>query len=409
MNTGSQSNALHRARDLALRLRGRARYAAGHAPARVALLVFSAATLLFTGLLMLPVASADGTRTALSDALFTAVSAVTVTGLTTVDTAEHWSMFGQVVILVAIQTGALGVVTIALLLAMMVTRKLGVSSRVFAKESIGANGIGSVGRLLRVVVTTTFIIESVLALFLVPAFIASGESFGPGLWHGIFYAISAFGNAGFTPHAGGLAVFADNQAEATEHTAGEQVRASSWFGKRRARDEHENAQARTAEARQQVTSEWGEPPRWDERADAWVERVTRPRIDSDPRVIDAEQEHRAARDALLHRPERAQTERLVAFARVFGAETVIRNQQAYLTTNPMQQATRAAKTAKQAREEAELLRSLTPAEATERIEQTRAAQAEREAQRAERERAMSHDYEEQHRSAPRRDGPTLGL
>jgi len=199
------------------------------------------------------------------------------------------------------------------------------------------------------------------------------------------------------------------QAEATEHTAGEQVRASSWFGKRRARDEHENAQARTAEARQQVTSEWGEPPRWNERADAWVERVTRPRIDSDPRVIDAEQEHRAARDALLHRPERAQTERLVAFARVFGAETVIRNQQAYLTTNPMQQATRAAKTAKQAREEAELLRSLTLAEATERIEQTRAAQAEREAQRAERERAMSHDYEEQHRSAPRRDGPTLGL
>ncbi|MFA7498351.1 MAG: AAA family ATPase [Leucobacter sp.] len=199
------------------------------------------------------------------------------------------------------------------------------------------------------------------------------------------------------------------QAEATEHTAGEQVRASSWFGKRRARDEHENAQARTAEARQQVTSEWGEPPRSNERADAWVERVTRPRIDSDPRVIDAEQEHRAARDALLHRPERAQTERLVAFARVFGAETVIRNQQAYLTTNPMQQATRAAKTAKQAREEAELLRSLTLAEATERIEQTRAAQAEREAQRAERERAMSHDYEEQHRSAPRRDGPTLGL
>lgn len=86
----------------------------------------------------------------------------------------------------------------------------------------------------------------------------------------------------------------------------------------------------------------------------------------------------------------------------FGKERVIRNQQAYLTTNPMQQAPRATKTAKQAREEAELLRSLTPAEATERIEQTRAAQAERE-------RAMSHDYEEQHRSAPRRDGPTLGL
>lgn len=74
-----------------------------------------------------------------------------------------------------------------------------------------------------------------------------------------------------------------------------------------------------------------------------------------------------------------------------------------------QQAARAAKTARQAREEAALLRALIPAEAAERIEQTRAAQAVREAQRAERERAMSHDYEEQHRSAPRHDGPTRGL
>ncbi len=199
------------------------------------------------------------------------------------------------------------------------------------------------------------------------------------------------------------------QADAAEQEASEQVRAAAWFGKRRARDKHQNAQARTAAARQQVTGEWGELPRWNERADAWVERVTKPRIENDPRVIDAEQEHRAARDALLHRPERAQTERLVAFARVFGSERVIRNQQAYLTTSPAQQAARATNTARQAREEAELLRSLTPAEAAERMEQTRAAQSVREAQRAKRERAMSHDYEEQHRNAPRYDGPARGL
>jgi len=199
------------------------------------------------------------------------------------------------------------------------------------------------------------------------------------------------------------------QADAAENAAGEQVRAASSFGKRRARDEHENAQARTRETHQQLVSEWGEPPRWNERTDAWVERVTGPRIDGDPRVIDAEQEHRAARDALLHRPERAQTARLSAYARAFGAETVIRNQQAYLTTNPVQQAARAAKTAKQAREEAKLLRSLTPAEAVARIEQTRAAQVARDAQRVERERALSHDYEQHHRSAPRHDGPARGL
>lgn len=140
-----------------------------------------------------------------------------------------------------------------------------------------------------------------------------------------------------------------------------------------------------------------------------MERVTRPRIENDPRVIDAEQEHQTARDALLHRPERAQPARLAAYARTFGAETVIRNRQAYLATNPAQQAARAAKTARQAREEAELLRSLTPVDAAERIEQTRAAQAAREAQRAERERALSRDYEQLHRSAPRHDGTTRGL
>ena len=196
------------------------------------------------------------------------------------------------------------------------------------------------------------------------------------------------------------------QADAAEQEASEQVRAAAWFGKRRARDEHENAQARTAEARQQVASEWGELPRWNERADAWVERVTKPRIENDPRVIDAEQEHRAARDALLHRPERAQTERLVAFARVFGSERVIRNQQAYLTTNPAQQAARAANTARQAREEAELLRALTPAEAAERIEQTCAAEAEREAQ-AEQRRAALYDPS-QHRAAPGQAPPNYG-
>src|SRR5699024_7389246 len=91
-----------------------------------------------------------------------------------------------------------------------VTRRLGVSGRVFAKESIGADDMGSVGRLLRVVVTTTLVFEVCLAAFLVPAFIRVEESVAWGSWYGIFYAISAFGNAGFTVHSGGLAVFEDN-------------------------------------------------------------------------------------------------------------------------------------------------------------------------------------------------------
>lgn len=177
------------------------------------------------------------------------------------------------------------------------------------------------------------------------------------------------------------------QAEAAEQTASEQVRAASWFGKRRARDEHHSAKARTHEASQQLTGEWGAPPRWNERADAWVERVTQPKIENDPRLIAAEQEHRAARDEVLSRPERAQTARLAAFGRVFGAERVFRNRDAYLSTNSAQRAESAGQTAKRARAEAELLRSLTPAEAVARIEQSRVAQAESKAKQSEQERA----------------------
>ncbi|UOQ57015.1 TrkH family potassium uptake protein [Leucobacter allii] len=199
-----------RVRGLAHRAVTRTRYLAGHSPARIAILVFAAAVLLFTALLMLPFSSRTGAVTPLDDALFTAVSAVTVTGLTTVDTGEHWSMIGQLVILAAIQTGALGVVTIALLLARMVTRRLGVSGRVFARSSIGTTGLGDVKHLLRVVVVTTLSIELALMLALVPAFIVVEQSFGRGVWYGVFYAISAFANAGFTPHAGGIGQFAGN-------------------------------------------------------------------------------------------------------------------------------------------------------------------------------------------------------
>src|SRR5688500_7567495 len=93
--------------------------------ALVALGVFLAVVLLFTILLSLPLATASGRATPLHDAVFTAVSAMTVTGLVTVDTATHWSFFGQVVILLGVQVGGLGIVTIALLLSRAVTRHLG--------------------------------------------------------------------------------------------------------------------------------------------------------------------------------------------------------------------------------------------------------------------------------------------
>jgi Trk-type K+ transport system membrane component len=181
--------------------------AAKRTPARTAALVFILAAVLFTILLSLPAASADGRSTPLHDAMFTAVSAVTVTGLVTVDTATHWSFLGQAIILVAIQTGGLGIVTIALLLARAVSRRLGVKSKVFAQQSIGSSGLGEVGSLLRIVVLTTLTIEAALAVVLVPRLMMVDENWWEGLWHGVFYAVSAFNNAGFVSNVGGLAAY----------------------------------------------------------------------------------------------------------------------------------------------------------------------------------------------------------
>jgi trk system potassium uptake protein TrkH len=176
-------------------------------PSRAAVLIFVAVALVFTALLSLPIATAEGQRTAPIDAFFTAVSAVTVTGLTTVNTAVHWSFFGQVVILIAIQVGGLGIVTIALLLARAVTRQLGLGNKVFVQQSIGTSKLGEVGSLLRIVVMTTLAIQGALAAVLIPRFMMVEENWWDGLWHGLFYSISAFNNAGFVAHPEGLAEF----------------------------------------------------------------------------------------------------------------------------------------------------------------------------------------------------------
>jgi trk system potassium uptake protein len=174
-------------------------------PARLAITAFAAVSTVFTFLLSLPVSSADGTPTPVHQALFTAVSAVCVTGLTVVSTAVHWSFFGQLVILVGIFIGGLGTLTLASLLALMVSKRLGVRGKIIAAESMNNAGrLGEVGTLLRIVITTSVAIEGILALALVPRFLTLGEPFWQSVWHGIFYSISSFNNAGFTPHSDGI-------------------------------------------------------------------------------------------------------------------------------------------------------------------------------------------------------------
>lgn len=186
------------------RVRARVDEIGRNSPARLAVSVFAFVIAVVTGLLSLPVATASGDRAPFADALFTAVSAVCVTGLVTVDTATYWSDFGEVVILAAIKVGGLGVITLAALLGLAVSRRLGLTGKLLAQNETKAQRLGEVGTLLRVVIGTSLVIEGVLTLVLFPRFLTLQESVGQAAWHAVFYAVSAFNNAGFVSHPGGL-------------------------------------------------------------------------------------------------------------------------------------------------------------------------------------------------------------
>ncbi|MGO1315922.1 MAG: TrkH family potassium uptake protein [Cellulomonadaceae bacterium] len=178
--------------------------AARRSPARLTLSVFAAVVLLFTALLSIPAATASGQRAPLADALFTATSAVSVTGLVTVPTGLFWSTFGQTVILLGIKVGGLGVMTLASILGLAVSRRLGLTQRLIAASETRATRLGEVGSLVRVVVITSLSLEAIIAIALIPRFMALRESVGEAVWHAVFYAISAFNNAGFVPTVEGL-------------------------------------------------------------------------------------------------------------------------------------------------------------------------------------------------------------
>ena len=160
------------------------------------ILAFMSVILLGSFLLSLPVSSVSGEWTGYGDALFTSVSATCVTGLVVVDTAAHWSVFGQMVILLLIQIGGLGVITIAIGVTTWTKHKIGLHERTAVRDSLAATQIGGVVRLMRFIVTVTFVIELIGALILSIAFIPK-FGFFKGLWYGIFHSVSSFCNAGF--------------------------------------------------------------------------------------------------------------------------------------------------------------------------------------------------------------------
>lgn len=177
--------------------------AAKSSPARLALGVFTGMILLVTLLLELPIAAADGQRTSLVDALFTAVSAVCVTGLVTVPTATHWSTFGLVVLMAAMKVGGLGVLTLASLLGLSVMRRMGLAQRIITASETRSEKLSEVGGVLRIIVITSTSFEILTFLALTPHMLANDYRFGRSVFTGAFYAISAFNNAGFVPEAAG--------------------------------------------------------------------------------------------------------------------------------------------------------------------------------------------------------------
>ena len=163
--------------------------------AQIIIFGFAGTIMIGTFLLMLPLSSANGMITSFSDALFTASSAVCVTGLVVRDTAAYWSMFGQFVILLLIQIGGLGVVTIAVATALVAGRKIGLMQRNTLKEAISAPKVGGIVRLTGFILKTAFLFELIGAVLLSVVFC---KDFGlKGIWLGIFHSVSAFCNAGF--------------------------------------------------------------------------------------------------------------------------------------------------------------------------------------------------------------------
>lgn len=189
-------------------------------PARFAVLVFSALIAVFTVLFSLPIMAADGRSTPFADALFTAVSTICVTGLSTVDMGSHWSPLGHAVIYLGVNVGALGVLTLASILGLVISKRLGLRAKLIAagdSNPLRAHGgpvnegqtvrLGEVGQLLSTVALSTLVIEAGITVLIYPSLVLGGVDPLAALWQAPYYAAMAFTNTGFAPTADGLVPF----------------------------------------------------------------------------------------------------------------------------------------------------------------------------------------------------------
>lgn len=178
-------------------------------PSQFLIIWFAILTFIGATLLNLPFASIGGKSIGFIDALFTAASSVCVTGLVVVNTAESWTLFGKIVILLLIQIGGLGIMTMATLIALLLGKRITLKDRLLMQEELNVNGIQGVVKLTKQILIITILIEVVGAVFLSLVFI---KDFGPaqGIWYSIFHATSAFCNAGFDIIGNSLVNYVDN-------------------------------------------------------------------------------------------------------------------------------------------------------------------------------------------------------
>jgi potassium uptake TrkH family protein len=180
-------------------------------PPRVVALFFALAVLAGSLLLMLPSSTGDGQGTSWVQALFTATSAVCVTGLTVVDTGAHWSALGEIVILALIQLGGLGIMTLASTIVLVLNRKLGVASRLVTQTETGSLHVGEVRPFIFAIVRFSLAFEAIGATILTFRFLTAYDySVSQAVWHGIFHSVSAFNNAGFGLRSDNMTLFVED-------------------------------------------------------------------------------------------------------------------------------------------------------------------------------------------------------
>jgi Trk-type K+ transport system membrane component len=205
------------------RMRDFVDFFAASSPARFAILVFTGLVVLLTGVLSLPIATVDRSVTPLADAFFTAMSSICVTGLTTVNMATHWSTFGNIAILIGLEVGGIGVLTLASMLGLVVSRRLGLKAKLLAASDSNplrlhagpvsesqAVRLGEIGGLLATIAISVLAIEVVITLLIAPRLLLAGTDPWSATWQGFYYAASAFTNTGFMPTQEGLIPFASD-------------------------------------------------------------------------------------------------------------------------------------------------------------------------------------------------------